>query len=189
MTDAIAKLTTTILLAAVIAAPVAAKEPRVKGGKLEFRLCDVSGDTVSSADPRFRSKVVFVTIWGTWCPPCISEIPTFNKLQKRYADDGLVIVGIAFERVEDSAKRRRHLARFIDEHDIDYLILDGGALSEFETALPMMDDVKGFPIEIFIDRTGRVVESRNGYGYKRRWARKLAKELSTLLSAKPAASD
>ena len=39
------------------------------------------------------------------------------------------------------------------------------------------------PVEILVDRDRRVVEARNGYGYKKRWARKLEATLIELLDA------
>jgi len=166
---------------ACVVAPQA-KEPRVEGDRLVFALPDLDGKIVRSSDARFEGKVLFVTLWGTWCPPCLSEIPTFNDLQDRYADDGLVIVGIAFERDTTAVDRRDRLRKFSQQHKISYLVLDGGMTSDFSTALPMVEDVKGLPIEIIIGRSGVVVESRNGYGYKKKWARKLERELKAQLA-------
>ena len=151
------------------------------GDTLVFALPDLDGKLVSSLDARFRNKVVFVTIWGTWCPPCLSEIPTFIDLQNKYQEDGLVIMGIAFERDTLADARQKHLRDFLLKRQINYLILDGGHTAEFSEALPMVVDVKGLPIEIIIDRSGRVVESRNGYGYTDEWALDLEKELIELL--------
>ena len=172
-----------VLIPMVWIAASHAKEPGVKGGRLAFSLPDLNGATVSSSDARFDGKVVFVTLWGTWCPPCRTEVPTFNDLHERYADAGLVIVGIAFERDSTATLRRERLREFSREHEIKYLVLDGGATSDFSSALPMVEDVKGLPIEIFIDRSGTVVESRNGFGYKKKWARNLDRDLKRLLEA------
>jgi len=158
-----------------------AKEPRVGGDRLVFTLQDLDRNSVSSSDSIFKGKILFVTIWGTWCPPCVSEIPTFNDLQDRYGEDGLVILGIAFEPDTLEAVRLDRLREFSSEHKINYMVLDGGAISDFSSSLPMIENVKGLPIEIIIDRSGVVVESRNGYGYKKKWARKLEKQLKMLL--------
>ena len=83
--------------------------PQVEGDRLGFHLHDLSGKPVHAADDRFLGQVVLVTLWGTWCPPCVSEIPTFNDLQERYGADSLVIVAIAFEKTDDPGSRRDHL--------------------------------------------------------------------------------
>ena len=147
--------------------PIPKVEPEVNGDVPEFNLPDLQGNIVTNVDSTFIDKVVFITIWGTWCPPCRSEIPTFIDLQKKYKDDGLIILAIAFEKNEDSLGRKEYLQSFVDEQKINYLVLDGGDTSEFSQALPQIEDVDGLPIEIVIGRTGKVVETRNGFGYQK----------------------
>jgi len=62
------------------------------------------------------------------------------------------------------------------------LVLDGGQPDKFEAALPSVTNVRGFPVEILVDRGGGVVVSRNGYGFKKKWAAKLRREIEALLS-------
>ena len=183
MTRAVTEPVTLALVAALMlsAHPAQAEQPSVAGDRLSFDLEDLDGRTVSSDDPRFDGRVLLVTLWATWCPPCLSEIPTFNELHRRLADRGLTVVAIAFEEDRDPEVRRQRLRDAIAEHGIEYLVLDGGAPSEFESALPMMRNVRGLPVEITIDRSGLVVDCRNGYGYSERWARRLEKRLDRLL--------
>lgn len=174
-----------LVLLLSISALQAKKQPWVDGGRVHFELSDLDGHPVRSDDARFDGKVVLLDLWGTWCPPCLTEIPTFVELQKRYGDDGLVVVGIAFERQEDAAARRQHLRAAMEKNGIDYLVLDGGTIADFETAVPDLRDVTGFPVEVLIGRDGKVAAARNGFGYRKRWARRLDDEVRGLLGLPP----
>ena len=173
-----------LLVSCSVAAPplVTAQKPYVEGGVLSFSLHDLEGRVVTSEDERFLGKVVFVDVFGTWCPPCLTEIPTLKEMDANYSKDGLVLVAIAFEHGEDDGERRNYLRFFARDNGIEYLVLDGGSLAGFVRALPGIRNIKGFPIEIFLDRDGQVVEMRNGLsGDKERWARELEVRLVEML--------
>lgn len=38
-----------------------------------------------------KGKVVFINFWATWCPPCIAEMPTINKLYSNFRENGKVV--------------------------------------------------------------------------------------------------
>jgi len=61
-----------------------------------FELPDLDGGTFKLSD--HEGKVVLVDFWATWCPPCRAALPHLQELSVEYADEGLVIVGIATDR-------------------------------------------------------------------------------------------
>lgn len=130
-------------------------EPTVKGGVLEFAATDLDGNTVTHEDERFKDKVVLIDIWGTWCPPCRQSIPKLVELQDEYQDKGLVVVGVAFEEIENATERRTALREFAEEYEINYLILDGtaGGVSE---VFPTLEGFRGYPTMVIIGRDGKV---------------------------------
>jgi thiol-disulfide isomerase/thioredoxin len=63
----------------------------------EFRFKDQSGKELSLS--QLRGKVVLVNFWGTFCPPCIDELPSMQQLQRRMANKPFELVALS---VDDS---------------------------------------------------------------------------------------
>jgi thiol-disulfide isomerase/thioredoxin len=109
-----------------------------------WTLKDVDGREVKSAD--FKGKVVVVDFWATWCPPCRKEIPEYVAMQKKYADKGLMIVGISLDEAPAA-----DVKRFGEGMKINYPLVMGDA----ET-VDAFGGVEGLPTAFVIDREGNV---------------------------------
>ncbi|MBE6678593.1 MAG: 4Fe-4S binding protein [Ruminococcaceae bacterium] len=57
----------------------------------ELELFDTAGLTGEKLDPTKSEKVTVINFWGTWCGPCVAELPHFNGLAKEYGDDITVV--------------------------------------------------------------------------------------------------
>ncbi len=60
-----------------------------------YRATSLEGDSVSLAE--HRGKVVLFNVWATWCHPCRDEIPELRKLQARYQERGLELIGVSVD--------------------------------------------------------------------------------------------
>src|SRR5580693_8056269 len=71
------------------------RENAVKAGDRapDFSIQADNGKTITARD--FGGKLLLVNFWATWCPPCISEVPALNQLQRALGPDGVVILGIS----------------------------------------------------------------------------------------------
>ena len=103
----------------------------------------------------YRGQVVLLNFWATWCQPCITEIPELDLLQQAYDDEGLVVLTISDEPLED-------LNRFED-------LWPKQAVSGYLTfeALPeriQSELLTGRPISYVIDREGIIREFVLGAG-------------------------
>ena len=138
--------------------------PRVPDGVLEIEAHDLDGHRVTLADERFKGKVVYVDLWGTWCPPCRREMPVLSKLQQRYRERGLEVIGIAFEGGKDEANIRK-LRKYVQEYEPAYTILYGGRIGEAADRLKGIENFSfsSFPTGIFIGRDGRVKNVKIGF--------------------------
>ena len=92
-----------------------------------------------------RGKIVVLDFWATWCGPCLASIPHMNELARKYADRGVVFIGVCRP---DGAEKMRGI---VDSKKIEYpLCVDSkGAIN---TAYL----VDSFPDYYVIDRTGRL---------------------------------
>jgi peroxiredoxin len=53
----------------------------------------LTGDPLSLE--QLRGKVVLVNLWATWCPPCVLEMPGFQRVYEDYRDQGFVVLGLS----------------------------------------------------------------------------------------------
>lgn len=70
-------------------------------------------------------RVTLVNFWATWCPPCVHEIPSMNRLAARYDVDVFAIVSINFREAPE------HILQFMSKVDVDFPVLmdEDGAVS------------------------------------------------------------
>jgi thiol-disulfide isomerase/thioredoxin len=91
-----------------------------------------------------RGKVVLVNFWATWCIPCIQELPEIDELQHRYREDGLQVLAVSFDDLEDLeekvqpffAEKAPHLVSYIQAEE-DPFDFAAGLAPEWVGALPM----------------------------------------------------
>ncbi|MEM9558441.1 MAG: redoxin domain-containing protein [Acidobacteriota bacterium] len=134
-------------------------------GRFSFSFPDLDGEVLSLDDPRFDDKVVLVNLFGTWCPNCNDEAPLLAAWAKRFRDQGLEIVGLAYEFTGDLERDRKMVRRFRDRHAISYPLLLAGTSDKVDAAatLPDLDRVVAYPTSIFIGRDGRVRRIHSGF--------------------------
>ncbi|MDR3765374.1 MAG: TlpA disulfide reductase family protein [Acidobacteriota bacterium] len=123
-----------------------------------FQGLDASGATVNQNDARFRGKVVFIDLFGTWCPNCHDEAPVLQSLYEKYRVKGFEVVGLSYEYVDDRARNQRLLDVYRKKYGIGFTLLLAGTTGEGEIArtLPQLRDFGAYPTGIFLDRKGRV---------------------------------
>ena len=61
---------------------------------ISFETTDLEGNAVSAADIFSAHKLTMINIWGTYCGPCIGEMPDLEVLNARLAEKDCAIIGI-----------------------------------------------------------------------------------------------
>ncbi len=135
-----------------------------KDSKIDFKLPDLDGRTVSLSEIRASNKAVVVTITGTWCGGCRLETPYLVEFYNRYRSEGLEIVGIAFE-APSNREPLDTIRSFKQEYNINYTVLYGGPASRERVGLVVkgLHHFWGYPTTIYIDRDGKVQFIHTGF--------------------------
>ncbi len=129
------------------------KPPSGRSLAPDFNLEDASGKNVKLAD--LKGKVVLVNFWATWCEGCQVEIPWFAEFQKKYASQGLVVVGISMD--DDGWKS---VKPWIKEKQVNYPIVIGNE------GLAKQYGLDGMPLTALVDREGRIADVHHGIAEK-----------------------
>lgn len=104
---------------------------------------------------RYQGKVVVLDFWASWCGPCRRSFPWLNEMHAKYAQDGLVIIGVNLDANEDDA------AEFLEEYPADFGIhFDPAAVLATEY------EVEAMPSSYVIGRDGEIIASHRGFKIK-----------------------
>lgn len=106
----------------------------------------------------YRGKVVLINFWGTWCGPCVQELPELIAVQEKYQARGFTIIGLADNNDPRLTEEqyRQALQGYIQEKGINY------------PNVPIPEGIKqaygleAFPTSLLLDKDGKVVYATVG---------------------------
>jgi len=109
-----------------------------------------------------------VNIWGTFCSPCIGEMPDLQTISEEYADKGFQIVGIVCDVKDESDVETIGLAKeIVNQTGVKYVnIIPSASLDS-----AILNSILSVPATIFLDENGQqigqnYVGSRSLEGWK-----------------------
>lgn len=61
----------------------------------DFTVTSIDGEEITLSD--LRGQVVLLNFWGTWCPPCVLEMPEFQQAYENHQEEGFTILALAVQ--------------------------------------------------------------------------------------------
>ena len=111
-----------------------------------WQLQDNQGKTINFVDS--KNKVILINFWATWCPPCIAEMPSLDKLYEDYKDR-VDFYFVSNEKIEV-------IQGFMDKNNYGFKV-------QIPTAkYPKLFDISSIPRTYLIDKSGFVVMDKTG---------------------------
>ena len=119
-----------------------------------FALKDLNGNEVHLED--YRGKIIFLNFWTTWCPACLVEMPSMEKLYRKFKNNDFVILAVDMQ--EDLETVKKFKAKF--KLSFPILLDEEGVVASYY-------GVRAIPATYFIDRAGYLYAAAMG---ARDWA-------------------
>ena len=111
-----------------------------------WQLQDGEGQTMNFSDS--KNKVVLINFWATWCPPCIAEMPSLDKLYEDYKDR-VDFYFVSNEKIEV-------IQGFMDKNKYGFKVQNP------TTKYPEVFDISSIPRTYLIDKSGSIVMDKAG---------------------------
>jgi thiol-disulfide isomerase/thioredoxin/dienelactone hydrolase len=106
-------------------------------------LAGLDGRTYDLA--RYRGHVVLVNFWASWCPPCVREMPSMQRLEKKLRGKPFAILAV------NTAESPQDVRAFLGRHRIHLPVMidaDGSTVKRWKVFV--------FPTSFVIDTEGRI---------------------------------
>jgi thiol-disulfide isomerase/thioredoxin len=127
------------------------------GDRIETALLNLRFDRPEGGELSLSSwsgRVLVLNFWATWCPPCIKELPEFDRLHRSQQQRGVMVVGLA---VDGPTPVRQFLARQPVSFPIGLAGFEGTDLSR------KLGNTSGaLPFTVIIDRVGKIRHRKLG---------------------------
>jgi len=118
----------------------------VKPGEYQLMLEDLAGNTVNLSD--YSNRLIYISFWATWCPPCRAEMPSIQKLYDGYGDKMPMFLITTEERSKVE----------------NYLTENGYNLPVYfqRSASTGIMDIQSYPTSMLISDKGKVLVHKKG---------------------------
>lgn len=122
------------------------KEDRVVLQNYNWNLQDINGNFIDFNTK--KNKVIFVSFWATWCPPCVAEMPSIQAFYDKYGEE------VEFILVSDESPAK--INAFMNKNGYDLPVY-----ANISSPLPELES-STIPTSFLIDKNGGIAIKKKG---------------------------
>jgi peroxiredoxin len=111
-----------------------------------FTLSGLDDKMVSLSD--YRGTVVLVNIWATWCPPCVDEMPSMERLDKELKGENFEILAVSIDSLGTKA-----VAPFMGKYNLSF-----PALMDPDGTIKTLYQTTGVPESFIVNQEGILIK-------------------------------
>ena len=100
--------------------------------------------------------VYIIELWGTWCAPCIKNMPTLSNIYSKYKSKGLRVVGYSWENPDNVKKMVLKMGE-----KANYIFVNDTKERFLKIVAEQREMVESFPFSFVVDEKGNLVWSGN----------------------------
>ena len=97
-----------------------------------------------------KNNLIVLNLWGTWCKPCLDEIPELNKLSLEFKNDQVKFLALATDKTVK-------LNKFLLKKEFNFIHLDNGNKKYFDKGF-----IKSYPRTLVYDESGQLIKKYSG---------------------------
>lgn len=131
---------------------VATDYPPLASGLADADVAMIDGTKFKISDK--KGKVLLVNIWGTWCGPCIAEMPHLIELQNKHGEQGFEVIGLNIGDGGGTPEPLDDIKEFVAKQKLNYTIaIASNAVTNQFYSITKQSVV---PQTILVDREGKL---------------------------------
>ncbi|HQF43663.1 MAG TPA: TlpA disulfide reductase family protein, partial [Ignavibacteriaceae bacterium] len=121
---------------------------------IDFEFVSTKGEQRKLSD--YKGKVVLLDFWGTWCGPCVGEIPNLVKAYEKFKGKGFEIISVSSDLMFNS-KNEDEFKKFTEERNMSWTHV----LDDNNKSIHSLYNITHWPTLYLVGKDGTIIRTES----------------------------